>query len=473
MEPISFGTDGWRGIMARDFVFDRLQLVAAAVAGYVESRGLAPRGMVVGYDNRFLSEHFARAVAEVLTGRGIPVFMPATSVPTPVAAFAVRHLKAAGAVMLTASHNPPEYNGIKFIPDYAGPALPPITRAIEENIQRLAPGFVPGQGDLDQAEAAGLWRELDVKAAYLDHLGTLVDLPAVGRAGRKIICDPMFGAGTGYLEEALARAGVPTETLHGYRDPLFGGHLPDPTAGFLGPLRERVTAAGAVLGLALDGDADRFGLIDADGTFVAPNTFLPLLYRYLLVDRGIKGPATRSVATTHLLDRLAAKYGQTVLETPVGFKYIGQNLLEQGCVLGGEESGGLSIKGHVPEKDGILAGLLAAEMVAVTGQSLGELSRRLAEEVGSLTSTRVDLHTDAAGKQKVLDRLTTYRPASLGGVPVAETSTMDGVRFLLQDGGWALVRASGTEPVFRLYVEAATSEQSAAMVREVRASLQI
>ncbi len=470
MEPISFGTDGWRGVMARDFVFDRVRLVACAIAEYVRSRDPV-RGVVVGYDNRFLSEHFAAAVAGVLTGRGIPVFVPRTSVPTPVAAFAVRHLGTAGAVMITASHNPPEYNGIKFIPDYAGPALPPVTRAIEENIRRLAPGFSPGEGDLDKKRAGNLWRDLDVKAAYQIHLAGLVDLAAVARAGRLIVCDPMFGAGTGYLEDALA--GVATETLHGARDPLFGGHLPDPSEGFLGPLSERVAAGRALLGLALDGDADRFGLIDADGSFVSPNTFLPLLYRYLLVERGLKGPVTRSVATTHLLDRLAAKYGQTLFETPVGFKYIGLNLREKACVLGGEESGGLSVKGHVPEKDGILAGLLAAEMVAVTGRSLGELSRQLAEEVGSLTSRRVDLHTGAGSKQGILDRLASYRPASLGGVPVVETSALDGVRFLCEDGAWALVRPSGTEPVFRLYVEAGLATRVDAMVREVRVYLRI
>jgi len=470
MEPISFGTDGWRGVMAGDFVFDRVRLVAAAVAEYIRSQDAAGRGVVVGYDNRFLSEHFATAVAKVLTGRDIPVFLPGRSIPTPVAAFAVRHLGAAGAVMLTASHNPPEYNGIKFIPDYAGPALPPVTQAIEENIRRLAPGFGSGEGE----GRADLVRELDVKSAYLDHLAGLVDLAAIGGAGRKIICDPMYGAGTGYLEEALARGGVETGTLHGVRDPLFGGHLPDPSAGFLGPLRDRVTAEGAVLGLALDGDADRFGLIDADGTFVSPNSFLPLLYRYLLVERGIRGPVTRSAATTHLLDRVAARYGQEVLETPVGFKYIGQNLREKGCVLGGEESGGLSVKGHVPEKDGVLAGLLAAEMTAVTGLSLGDLARRLTAEVGALISTRFDLPTDGEGKRRAVERLAAYRPATLGGVEVVGRDAPDGVRFRLADGGWALVRASGTEPVFRLYVETPPpGDRAAAIAGEVRGFLGI
>ncbi|OAT80234.1 phosphoglucomutase/phosphomannomutase family protein [Desulfotomaculum copahuensis] len=476
MAKISFGTDGWRGILARDFTFDNVALVARAVAGYVQAHGLAGRGMVIGYDNRFLSDQLAATVAGVFTGLGIPVYMTGRATPTPVTAFAVKQRRAAGAVMLTASHNPPEYNGFKFIPDYAGPALPHITKEIEDNIHRLqeeaggeksalpatpaGPGTAPGT---NAPPAAGRMEPaaeevVDPRPDYFAHIRNLVDLSAIARSGLKVVIDPMYGAGIGYLEELLGEAGARVTVLHNRRDPLFGGGLPEPTGKSLGELRELVREQEADLGLALDGDADRFGIIDRDGGYIPPNQFLPLLYYHLLT-RGERGPAARTVATSHLLDRIAAANGQEVFETPVGFKYIGQHLMEKDCLLGGEESGGLSVRGHIPEKDGILAGLLAARMVAQHGKSLAALLEEVWARFGRLYSERLDIRTTAEEKRRVLGLLGELNPARVAGLSVVRRVTLDGIKLVLDNGAWMLVRASGTEPVFRIYVEANSAEE--------------
>ncbi|GAB6159356.1 phosphoglucomutase/phosphomannomutase family protein [Desulfotomaculum varum] len=482
---ISFGTDGWRGIIAKDFTFDNVRLVARAVAAYIKDQGSARRGLVVGRDNRFLAEEFAQAVAEEFVQHGIPVYLCCGATPTPVTAYAIKIYQAAGAVMLTASHNPPPYNGLKFIPEYAGPALPHITRQIEENIAKLlaaescdAYESVPFRGrygnlpDDAQTPAVGCSLQQPFQA-YVEHVASLVDLPAIGRAGLRVVIDPMYGAGIGYLEHILGEAGVQVEVFNNHRDPLFGGTLPEPTGKSLSKLQSRVQAGGAQLGLALDGDADRFGIIDANGAYITPNQFLPLLYYHLLTVKGWRGPVARTVATTHLLDRMAARYGQAVYESPVGFKYIGQNLLEKGCILGGEESGGLSVKGHIPEKDGILAGLLAAEMVACHGRSLSELLQQVYEEFGRLYSERLDIHTTPAQKEAVLQRLQEFSPAELAGQPVQQKITIDGTKLVLADGAWVLIRPSGTEPLFRLYVEANSLGQKVQLQQQVQQLLQL
>jgi alpha-D-glucose phosphate-specific phosphoglucomutase len=478
-KKIKFGTDGWRGIMAEDFTFDNVRLVSRSVADYINSKGMGGKGVVVGYDNRFLADKFAGAVADTMVAKGIPVYITESATPTPVTAFGIKTWDTAGAIMITASHNPPEYNGLKFIPEYAGPALPHITEEIEANIKAMQDEssgdiiFISGRGDQEEAMALAEMpvaketggfnkpeiREINPFDQYSRHMANLINIGAIGRAGLKLIVDPMYGCGIGYLEGLLREAGADVQEIQCHRDPLFGGNLPEPTAKLLGELREWVLEEGAHLGMALDGDADRFGLIDSDGTFITPNQFLPLLYHHLVRNRGIKGPVTRTVATTHLLDRMAEAFGEEVYETAVGFKYIGQNLLERGCVLGGEESGGLSVKGHIPEKDGILACFLAAEIVAVYGRSLQELLHDLHNEFGSVYSGRLDVHTSPEEKERVLTELRNYTPDHLAGVPVKDRITLDGMKLVLQDESWVLVRPSGTEPLFRIYAEAKNKDR--------------
>ncbi|MCG8400441.1 MAG: phosphoglucomutase/phosphomannomutase family protein [Firmicutes bacterium] len=508
MKGIKFGTDGWRGIIADDFTFASVRVVSQAVADYVKGLGKGDLGLVVGYDNRFLSDRFAGVVADVLTGNGIKVYMGEKPLPTPVTAFAVKEYGTAGAVMLTASHNPPEYNGFKFIPHYAGPALPHITRSIEENIYRLLGGEGRVRGVAEEmsvelaacpvckpseetapgveaardvavlktatapplldggAGAGGVAAEnppggavaervfIDPRPAYFAHLERLVDMEAITKAKLQVMVDAMHGSGMGYLDALLKKAGNRVQESRCHRDPLFGGGLPEPSGQSLEGACQWIKEEGVRLGLALDGDADRFGIIDSGGVFVSPNQFLPLLYYHLINVRGMVGPVTRTVATTHMLDHIARQHGQAVYETAVGFKYIAQNLLEKGCVLGGEESGGLSVKGHIPEKDGILAGLLAAEMVAVHGKSLTELAEEVADKYGvRLHSQRLDVQTTPRQKQRVLAGLYDFAPAKLAGKAVTRRITLDGLKLVLESGEWVLVRPSGTEPLFRIYVE--------------------
>ncbi|MEW6183218.1 MAG: phosphoglucomutase/phosphomannomutase family protein [Bacillota bacterium] len=458
MQEIKFGTDGWRGIIAREFTFANVELVAAAVAAYLKDEGLDDRGVVIAYDNRFLADRFAAAVAEVLRGWGVTAYFPKRPVPTPVAAFAIRNLSTGGAIVLTASHNPPEYCGIKFIPEYAGPALPDVTGKIESLIAepRKAPGG-----------AAAPLRELDPEEEYFRHVSTLVDGEAIRKAGLKIVVDPMHGAGIGYLDTLLKRLGVEVFTIHNTRDPLFGGGLPDPSEARVGDLRDSVLSTGSHLGLALDGDADRLGIIDASGAYISPNQLLSLAYHHLLDKRGLRGDVARTVATTHLVDRIAAGYGAGVCETPVGFKYIGRCLRESGCICGGEESGGLSISGHVPEKDGILAGLLASEVAAVNGKSLAAVLDGILDRFGRVESVRVDLRTTPADKKHIIENLESFRPSNIAGEEVKRCTTVDGLKIELSSGAWVLVRASGTEPVFRVYTEASARDRAVAIQEAV------
>uniref|UniRef100_A0A7C2EJM9 Phosphoglucomutase n=1 Tax=Ammonifex degensii TaxID=42838 RepID=A0A7C2EJM9_9THEO len=462
MQKIKFGTDGWRGEIARDFTFANVEMVTRAVAAYLREKGLADRGAVVAYDNRFLADRFAAAAGEVLRRWGIPVYLPESAVPTPVAAFAIRYLNAGGAVVLTASHNPPEYCGIKFIPEYAGPALPDVT----ERIEALLAGLPPAP----KAERAPL-QVIEPMEEYFTHLATLIDGEAIRRAGLKVVVDPMYGAGIGYLDGLLRRLGVEVLTIHGYRDPLFGGGLPDPAEARLEELRDAVLSGGAHLGLALDGDADRLGIIDADGTYISPNQLLAIVCYHLLAQRSWRGPVARTVATTHLVDRIAAGYGVEVYETPVGFKYIGRCLRDYGCICGGEESGGLSIRGHVPEKDGILAGLLAAEVVALHEKPLLGVLAEVFSRFGRVASSRVDYRTTLEEKERVLKLLAGFCPVELAGQAVKRRTAADGVKLELVSGAWLLVRASGTEPVFRVYAEAAAREEVAALQEAMRQEL--
>lgn len=468
---IKFGTDGWRAVMAEEFTFANVELVAQAIAQYVleEGKGL---GVVVGYDNRFLSRRFAQRVGEVLAGNNIPVYMTSEVCPTPATAYAILTQKSAGAVMLTASHNPPEYNGIKFIPHYAGPALPDITDKIEALLEKvLAHGKVE-KLTKEKALAYNLWQEIDPKKAYLKHLRGLVDLELIGQAGLKVVLDPMYGAGIGYLEELLA--GICSySAIRNYRDPLFGGSLPEPTETNLKELSQEVLRTGSSLGLALDGDGDRFGIIDADGSYLSPNEILTLCYYHLLKNKGVRGPVARTLATTHLLDRLAQSFDQRVEETPVGFKYIGKMLRERGCILGGEESGGLSIAGHIPEKDGILAAALVLELRAMSGKPLKETLREIEKRWGKVYNERLDVRTTAEAKERILSQLETYFPSKFAGLPVVERLAVDGVKFTLAHGSWVLIRPSGTEPVFRIYVEANTPEALRQIQKEVLTELEI
>lgn len=442
MDEIRFGTDGWRGIIAQDFTFANLEKVSQAVAAYLHGEGLASRGIVVGYDTRFMAEQFAAAVAHVMATQGVKVYLCKEAAPTPVVAYSILAQQAGGAVMLTASHNPPEYMGYKFIPEYAGPALPEVT----DKIIRL---LGTGGGTYGSAPVV----ELSPREDYYAFLAQQVDMAKIKESGLRFVLDPMYGAGLGYLEEILGGLGLAYTALHNQRDPLFGGEMPEPKEALLGEVIDLLRRGRGDMGLALDGDADRFGIIDSDGSYLVPNQVLCLLLRYLVEVRGLRGPVARTVATTTMLDRMTRTYGLEVIETPVGFKYQGQALLNQGAILAGEESGGLSIAGHIPEKDGILACLLMAEVRAHYGKALGQILADIYAQFGRLYSGRLDYRVAREQKAAVLAKLQGFRPDDIGGVAVTDIDCLDGWKFILADGSWLLVRASGTEAVFRIYGE--------------------
>jgi phosphoglucomutase len=457
MAEIKFGTSGWRGILAEDFTFPNARLVCQAIADYLRQEGLAAQGVVIGYDTRFRSEAFAAAAAEVMAGNGIPSHLSTRDCPTPVVSFATRAGKFAGAINITASHNPSEYNGLKFSPASGGPAPEAVTRPIEGLIGQMSAASVKTMS-LAAAREKGLIVDLEPRAAYFEHLKTLVDLEVLRRSGLKVVVDVLYGTGRDYLDAFLREAGVEVELLHGHRDPYFGGHRPEPSEEFLQDLAARVRATGAHLGLAVDADADRFGVMDAGGVYRDANTVLGLLFDYLMETRGWDGGVARSVATTHLLDRIAARSQRPVYVTKVGFKYLGEYINHDQVVMVGEESEGFSMKHHLPEKDGILAGVMVAEMVARKKQGLPELIAGLFAKVGPVYNRRLNFSLTPEVKERLLVRLKTP-PASFAGLAVTEHITLDGHKYLLEDGSWVCFRPSGTEPVVRFYFEASSLEE--------------
>jgi alpha-D-glucose phosphate-specific phosphoglucomutase len=466
---IKFGTDGWRAIIAENFTFENLRIVSQAIAAYVNNSNDPGEGIVIGYDQRFLSEEFAQAVTEVLAGNNIKVYLISKPSPTPVTAFAIKHWNCKGAVMLTASHNPPVYHGIKYIPYFAGPALPETTNIIEDNLSNLLSGKDEVKKiSMDRLQEQNLLERIEPKELYINHLKNLIDCSSIKKRPVKIVIDPMYGAGVGYLEDFLSDTDNTVITMHNYRDPLFGGGMPEPKKDQLLQLRDRVLKEKADLGLALDGDADRFGIIDKNGDYINPNQVISLILFHLISRKGWKGPVARTVATTHTLDNMCCKTGDYVFETPVGFKYIGQALREKGCILGGEESGGMSIKGHIPEKDGILACLLILEIVCLTQDTLTNNLKELKQKCSCPDSNRLDLRVSPEKKQHILDKINNYKPKELLGKKVIEIVTIDGVKIKLEDGSWVLVRPSGTEPLFRIYAEASTCEGVSLLQNELK-----
>ncbi len=456
---IRFGTSGWRAIVADEFTVANIRLAAAGIAAYVRTLP-APHRVLVGRDPRFLGEGFVAEAARVLFAAGVtPIVIP-DAAPTPAIAYAVRTLKTSGSINFTASHNPPEYNGIKYSTPDGAPALPEATNRIEAAIDEIAGG---GGHDIPSPlRATDPFETIDVKPAFLARLAELVDLKAIARSGIKVVYDPFWGAGRGYPCHLLRQAGVTVATVHDYRDVLFGGHAPEPSDELLGAAKKKLTEIGAALAIATDGDADRFGIVDADGTFIQPNYIIALLFDYLVETRGWKNGVAKSVATTNLINALAEYHKVPLYETPVGFKYIGALIDQDKIAIGGEESAGLTIRGHVPEKDGVIAGLLVAEMVATRGASLGAQLKALFAKVGSFFPVRENFHLTVAQKAAFTEKLKAD-PQDLGGRKVVSVVRTDGLKLILDDGSWVCYRLSGTEPVVRAYTEARNEQDTKAL----------
>ena len=453
---IRFGTDGWRAIIADDYTFANVARCALGLCDYLKRRGTADRGVIVGYDTRFLSPEFAATVARVCASQGIRVLLSVDAAPTPVLSFSVMHHNAGGAAIITASHNPANWNGFKFKPEYAGSATQEITDDLEETIRQAGP---LGPAVIESGRGSPLIEKLEPSAPYIDHVANLVDLEAVRAEGFTVIVDAMYGAGAGYLPRLLEGGSTTVEELHGHRNPAFPGMAqPEPIAPNLKELLERVPASGASAGIALDGDADRVGIIDEAGRFITTLDTFSLLALYLLEEKGWRGSLIKGVTASRALNKMGDIYGVDVHEVRVGFKHMGPRMNELNALMAGEESGGFAFRGHVPERDGILSGLFVLENMAKTGKTVTELLERLFERVGPHYYHRRDIEFDAADRDRINQRLNDPGLRHLGGNPVSGSDAIDGLRLHFADG-WLGVRFSGTEPLLRLYAEASSPER--------------
>lgn len=453
---IKFGTDGWRGVIARDFTFDNLALVAQATMDYLKQKSLEQKGLVIGYDRRFLSRDFALRVAEVAAGNGICVLLSNGYAPTPAVSWTVRETGAGAGVMITASHNPPEYNGFKIKESFGGSALPSTTKAVEDIVaSNLAGGRRVEECAFDDAVARGMIKFFDPVAGYFRQLRRYVDLDLISRSSISAVVDPMFGAGSGFIPRLLPYV----DEIHNIENPSFGGQPPEPIAKHLAELSSLVGSGKYRVGLALDGDADRIGAVDENGDFFSSHCIFTVILRHLIEHKKLRGGVVKTVSTTRMVDLLAGKFGLRLFETPIGFKHICGLMLEEDILMGGEESGGLGVKGHIPERDGILLALLLLEAMAVSGKGLRQLLNETTDEIGCFFYRRIDRRIEPVAMELLKQRLKSRPPEKIDGRSVFETNFSDGFKFIFENGDWLLIRPSGTEPVIRLYSEAASTDQ--------------
>ena len=481
MAEICFGTDGWRGIIAADVTFDNVRLVARAIARRVlaEATEDLPPHVLVGYDTRFLSRDFAQAAAEAMAAEGVRVSLADCFAPTPAFSYAVVRLGAAGAVVITASHNPPQYSGVKFKAAFGGSAPVSFTRGVEEEIRRIGAErrtqpCGPGTRSADTAQQAAGNRQqaviesFDARGPWLDRLEQLVDLSCVGRSGIRVVLDVMYGSGQGLLAERLRKAGCEVRELHAEVNPSFGGLHPEPIRKYMGPLIDCVRSwdgAGIRVGFAFDGDSDRIAPVDEDGTLVTPHQVLALLVRHLARNRKEQGTIVKSVNIGHMVDLEAAALGLPLVVTPIGFKFIAAAMQEQDALVGGEESGGFAVRGHIPERDPGLICLLLLECMAATGKSLGTLVQEMESDYGTHRYGRVDLRlATLADRDRVVAQVTNAPPPRLLDQLVRQVDTLDGVKLIRADQSWVMLRASGTEPLLRIYAEASTETEVEALL---------
>ena len=466
---IKFGTDGWRAIIGEDFTFDNVRLCAQGAADLLKAHNIAQRGFVVGYDTRFASAQFAAAVAEVMTANGVPTLLCDRTAPTPTVAYNLVAKDAGAGCVITASHNPAAYNGFKYKPDYGGSALPEIVAELEERINGAASRGALRM-PLADAEARGLLEYFNPLPDYLAHIASFVDVAAIRNAGLDIIVDAMHGAGAGYFAELLDGGSTRVSEIRSEPNPAFPAMAqPEPLAHNLEPLMNEVADRTADVGLANDGDADRLGVIDDDGRFITTLQTYALLCMHQLDTLGRRGPIVRSITMTGMVDKLGAIYDVPVHETPVGFKYLGPVMMSEDALLAGEESGGYAFRGNVPERDGILSGLMLLDMMVKTDMGVADLLAELEDKVGPHHYDRLDLHFDESQRAAILTRLQRGAPASLGGKRVERVDTIDGFRYLLSGGYWTLVRFSGTEPLLRIYAEAESPAAVRLLLDEARA----
>jgi alpha-D-glucose phosphate-specific phosphoglucomutase len=470
--PIHFGTDGWRAVISDSFTFDNLRIVAQAIADAVASEHwdrsaqTDSNKIVIGFDTRFLSDRFAGEVARVLAANGFSVLLAQGDSPTPAISYAVKHQNAIAGVMITASHNAPRYNGVKLKAAFGGSALPEQCRRVEVYIndnEQQARG--PNLMDFKKARAAGLIQRFNPLTAYFEQLHTLIQSDVIADNPQRFVVDAMYGSGRGVIKSFLQGTGCEISEIRGEMNPGFGGVHPEPIAKYLGPLASAVSSGMGNFGVVTDGDADRIGAMDERGAFVDPHKIMALSLKYLVEKRGWSGSVVRTVSTTRMIDRLAQRYGLKLIETPVGFNHIADHMMKEDVLIGGEESGGISFKGHIPEGDGPIMGLLLVEMIAAGKKPLVDMVNDLLADVGPVLYEREDLRLSRpVSKAEMTEFLTQKAPAEIGGQKVNEISQRDGVKYIMADDSWLLIRPSGTEPVLRVYVESRTADMMKALL---------
>lgn len=463
---IKFGTDGWRAVISETFTFGNLRLVAQAIADYVREENDSNPSVVVGFDTRFLSDRYAAEVARVMAANRIDTWLARADTPTPAISYAVKHKNATAGVMITASHNAPRYNGVKLKSCFGGSASPAHHKRVEQLLDRnLSTARGPNLMELEEAIKRDRVHKFDPAWAYYEHLSHLVDLDIVSSGELRVVADGMFGSGRGAISEVLARGRTHVHNIRHEMNPGFGGIHPEPITRHLGLLLSTIQSGHWDVGLATDGDADRIGAVDAQGNFVDPHRIFALVLRYLLEQRGLRGKVVRTVSTTRMIDRIAAQYGLELIETPVGFNHIADLMIAGGVVMGGEESGGMSIQGHIPEGDGVLLGLLLLEVMAAAKMPLHALVEDLLAKYGPAQYARTDMKlTRPVEKKRMVEMLINLAPEAIAGVMVEKVETVDGVKYYLNDGSWLLIRPSGTEPVLRVYAEAPNDDRVKALL---------
>jgi phosphomannomutase len=465
MAAIKFGTDGWRARIAEDFTFANVEAVTQALVDYLKTQNTSGElRTVVGYDRRFASELFARRAAEVLAGNGVAVDLFATDVPTPLVSFEVKRRGLDGGVMITASHNPPDFNGFKFKAPYGGSATPAITDRIEKLLGATAPRRLP----FDDAQRRGLANVIEADGDYRRHVESLVAINDIRGVDALVIADPMHGTGGRWIETLLAGGKIRVETIRADRDPLFGGVLPEPMPWSLELTSRVIRERGALMALITDGDADRVGAMDERGEYVNTHQILMILLLHLVRRKGWKGSVARTFSQSVIVRRIAESYGFRLFETPIGFKHIGEIMLDPAndFLVGGEESGGIGVRGHIPERDGIFNCLLLLEAVLAAGKKPSEIVRDIWREFGEFHFERRDLHVSIESGQKLVSDLRENTPNSFAGYKVVNIATLDGTKLIFEDDSWILFRQSGTEPLLRIYCEATSVEKMMKMVDE-------
>jgi len=471
-EVIKFGTGGWRAIIGEDFTKENVQILSQAVAEMMKSQKCDDKGFIVGYDRRFLSDRAARWISEVLAGNGITVYFIEKIAPTPLVMFTVKEMDTCYGATVTASHNPAEYNGVKIFTIGGRDATEEVTTELERYISKISPDNIM-RIDFEQGIKKGIIKLINPFNQYMDTIISMIDMEAIRKARIKVILDPMFGVSKTCLQTILLTARCELEVINDRHDTLFGGRLPSPSTHTLHRLRDTVVEKGFDIGIGTDGDADRLGIIDEKGDFIHPNSILALLYYYLLEYKGWKGGVVRNVATTHLLDKIAQAYGEECYEVPVGFKHISSAMEANNALIGGESSGGLTIRGHIKGKDGIFAASLLIELLSVTGKRLSQLLDEIHQRFGYFYMVENDLNFSNEDKERIMKKLFEERQIPELGYPVQKVSYLDGLKIYFENGGWIIARFSGTEPLLRIFAEMESESAAMEVSKKLMKSLDI